>query len=74
MNMTCIVALYGSSSYTELIDNQSLMSFFIKLMKVETNDLLVRLYRKYVKREEVWSTIDFLESKLLLLKNKEKKH
>ncbi len=71
MNVT--VALYGSGSYTELVDNQSLNSVFINLLKTETSDLLIRLYRKYVKREQVSSTIYLLKSKLVLLKNKEQK-
>lgn len=71
MNVT--VALYGSGSYTELVDNQLLNSVFLNLLKTETSDLLIRLYRKYVKREQVSSTIYLLESKLILLKNREQK-
>lgn len=73
MGKRLTVSLYSFGCYTELTDNFELYHAFQELLSINNEELLVRLYKKYVKRENVDKTVDLLKAGVSRMKGKNKK-
>ena len=67
-----LVALHSFGSYTELTDSKVLDNVFKMLIGISQNRLILRLYKKYIAREDVSDTISELGKKCWDFKGKQK--
>ena len=56
------IALYEALGYKIVCEQKQLHNLFQKIFSINKDNLLIRLYKKYVKREDVDKTIKLLEN------------
>ena len=62
MHKKLTVSLYSFGCYTELVDSITLYNFFQELFLINKIDLGIRLYKRYIKRNDTRVTIDYLKN------------
>ena len=69
-----LIALYSFGSYTELADSSDLDILFKSILsRSAKQELIMRLYKKYVRRQDVFDTISELRTQSTLYKGKQKR-
>ena len=68
-----LISLHSFGSYTALTDSSNIHALFSDILPRDNEDLLLRLYKRYVKRHEVQKTISYLEAQCSYCKGEKSK-